>query len=413
MFDFTRVREVDGKRSAGFEELCVQLADGLCSSSVTEVIRVDGAGGDGGVEAIVKTDDNRVIGIQCKYFVVQLGQVQWRQLDKSVRQAVKKHPELTDYFVCVPQDRTPAGNSKWGALTQSWKKVRPKLRVTWFGQSELGGLLSRSKWNYLAAYWLGMPAFSAQWLQEQCALGVRQLHRRYTPRLHNKTRAERELSQFLGLESAREEYQNASRGLAVEVRKLLPTLKGKKWPEDAAALDQKCADASSAAALVLQEMCNGSLVDQKEGFGQALDALAQSFRAASNEALSVERGERKTEAPDKYQYVFHTISRELPKAAYLAEKLLAQFNRHIKARKAPIWLLTGEAGTGKSHLLATMVQRTLSESGGALLPLASSLSTAALSHLKLSPFLVGRTPCPTCCRAFRRMRSMSTGPQYL
>lgn len=55
MFDFSSVREVDGKRSAGFEELCALLSEALCAAPVVEPLRVDGAGGDGGVEAVVKT----------------------------------------------------------------------------------------------------------------------------------------------------------------------------------------------------------------------------------------------------------------------------------------------------------------------------------------------------------------------
>lgn len=367
MFDFAVVREVDGKRSAGFEELCVQLSQALCCASIVELLRVDGAGGDGGVEAIVKTSDGCIVGIQSKYFVSALGPSQWKQVEKSVHQALTKHPGLTDYFVCVPRDRTPAAHTKWSAMTTAWAKKFPRLRVTWFGRSELSSLLAQPTWSYLATYWLGSPVFSVDWARERSELAIKQLHRRFTPTLHNKTRAERGLSRMLALGVARMEYRKLSARLAIEVRKLHPKLRGSKWATEANDLVALCMRALEASEALLRGMCDGSIVDQREGFGQSIDALENALGDVAGAAWNEDRRLQSEKKPDSERYVANGIARDVSSARSLAEELQAQFASYYAAKPKAVWLLTGAAGTGKSHLLATLVRRVLDEGGSAVM----------------------------------------------
>ncbi len=367
MFDFSSVREVDGKRSAGFEELCVRLSEALCGGSVVELLRVDGAGGDGGVEAIVKTSDGREIGIQSKYFVSSLGQSQWKQIEKSVSQALTKHPSLTDYFVCVPRDRSPAAHTKWGAMTKSWSKNHPRLRVTWFGRSELSSLLAQPSWSHLATYWLGSPLFSTDWARERSELAIRQLHRRFTPSLHNKTRAERGLSRMLALEAARMEYRYLSERLAVKVRQLVPKLRDSSWPAEASDLPSLCLKALEASEAVLLGMCDGSIVDQGDGFGKSIDALEHALGEVAGAAWTEDWRLQSEKKPDTERYAANSIAREVSSARSLVEELQTHFSAYYDAMPKAVWLLTGSAGTGKSHLLATVVRRVLDEGGAAVM----------------------------------------------
>lgn len=367
MFDFNQVREIDGKRSAGFEELCVQLSQALCSSAVNEILRVDGAGGDGGVEAIVNTADGRKIGIQSKYFIGNLGPTQWRQIDKSVLQALKQHPSLTDYFVCVPRDRSPAAHTKWSAMTLSWKRKYPSLRVKWFGRSELSSLLAQPSWKYLATHWLQSPYFSVDWAREKSELAIKQLHRRFTPNLHNKTRTERELSRILALEVARTEYQKLSEKLAVEVRKLMPQVHSSKWPTEENSLSSLCMSTFEASELVLLGMREGSILDQGSDFGQSIQMLINALDDLAEAAWQEDwrlRGEKK---PDKERDAVTNIASAASAVRSLVEELHTQFVTYYDAKSKALWLLTGAAGTGKSHLLATMVRRVFNEGGAALM----------------------------------------------
>ncbi len=367
MFDFAVVREVDGKRSAGFEELCVRLSEALCGALVVELLRVDGAGGDGGVEAIAKTSDGREVGIQSKYFVGSLGTSQWKQVEKSVRQALTKHPSLTDYFVCVPRDRSPAAHSKWSAMTKSWARKHPRLRVTWFGRSELSSFLTQPTWSYLATYWLGSPFFSVAWARDRSELAIKQLHRRFTPTLHNKTRAERGLSRMLALQVARVEYRKHCAQLAVEVRKLLPKLRDTKWPAEASDLPTLCLKALEASEAALRGMCDGRIIDQGLGFGQCIDTLERALGDVAGAAWNEDRRLQVEKKPDSERYTANGVAREVSSARSLAEDLQKLFSAYYDAKPKAVWLLTGAAGTGKSHLLATMVRRVLDEGGVAVM----------------------------------------------
>jgi hypothetical protein len=137
---FSEIRTLEGRQDKGFEELCVQLLRELVGETLVRVDRVEGRGGDGGIEAIASTKSGRKVGLQTKFFP-KLGASQWTQIEESVTTAIEKHPELRKYFVCVPLDRTPAQLSKWAKLKVSWTLSKPDMEVEWVGYSELAGHL--------------------------------------------------------------------------------------------------------------------------------------------------------------------------------------------------------------------------------------------------------------------------------
>ena len=83
--NFQNIRPYKGTRHGGFEELSVQLFRSTISNTV-ELTRVDGAGGDGGVEAFIVLSNGGEIGLQAKYFD-RLQKKQWQQISKSVNSA--------------------------------------------------------------------------------------------------------------------------------------------------------------------------------------------------------------------------------------------------------------------------------------------------------------------------------------
>ncbi len=109
--DFSKIRPHHKTQHGGFEELSVQLFRSSLDDFV-EFTRVEGAGGDEGVEAFAVLEDGEEIGLQAKYFD-KLGATQWRQINKSVEAALEHHPALVEFRVAVPLNRTPA-NTKVG-----------------------------------------------------------------------------------------------------------------------------------------------------------------------------------------------------------------------------------------------------------------------------------------------------------
>ena len=223
---FSEIRPLEGKQDKGFEELCVQLLPFMVGEKFVCIDRIEGRGGDGGVEAIALTVSGKHVGQQSKFFG-KLEAVQWQQVDKSVRTAIQKHPELTRYIVCVPLDRTPGQLSKWTALVSDWHAIKPTLTVEWIGHSELIGHLLKPVASHLLTYWFDCPRFSMEWVSAQTELGIGQLHDRYTPRLHQQTSAEIELSFLTGTKNALANHRQVCSKLVIAWRHVL-----EKAPEE-------------------------------------------------------------------------------------------------------------------------------------------------------------------------------------
>lgn len=220
---FADIRTMDGKQTHGFEELCFQLLPWLVSEPLVSKVRVDGRGGDGGVEATATTASGQEVGLQCKY-VSSLSDTQWRHIDNSVRTVIAQHPEIELYLVCVPLNRTPGQIKKWNSLLKSWHELAPMLTVEWVGESELLGHLLKADASHLKTYWFSCLEFSLNWVQAQTQAGIRQLHDRYTPRLHQLTSAEERLEFLTACPTARDTHRQQCSELVVVWRHVLRTL---------------------------------------------------------------------------------------------------------------------------------------------------------------------------------------------
>lgn len=381
--EFDKVRPAEGSARAGFEELSVQLAEGICGAALRGAQRIDGSGGDGGVELIGTTVDGRRVGIQAKYFKDALGTSQWTQVKKSVSQAMANHPDLSDYFVCVPKDRNPTQINTWEKMERNWSASYPKLRVHWVGRFELGALLLKPEWNYLATYWLGAPEFSVEKLRQRTEASIAQLHRRFTPDLHNRTRAEVDLSRVLGLSAARREYRQMCLKVAVEINKLLTQLSVSKWPDDAKTLAEACAHASTCSRAVLDEAKDGELIAQAALFGQLLDEAHEALRELSAHAWSETRRLQDLKGRSADTSIPSGIARDAASVASEIEAIVKIFRLHHEAKQRPCWILVGEAGTGKSHLLATVARRALQESSATVMLLGEQFQDSRALHLQI------------------------------
>src|SRR5215213_3397499 len=101
--DFQQIAPRCGGKRQAFEELCCQLAHRRAPDG-SRFSRLDGAGGDGGVECFVDLPDGRRVGWQAKY-VFKIGPL-LTQATKSLEVAMQVHPELSHYILCFPFDLT-------------------------------------------------------------------------------------------------------------------------------------------------------------------------------------------------------------------------------------------------------------------------------------------------------------------
>ena len=190
--NFENIRPVDGNRHAGFEEMCSQLAS-LEAVPAGETFCRKGRGADAGVECYRRRADGTEVGWQAKYLFSWNASLT-TQLDGSIRTALKKHPKLVEYVVCLRFDlsdsRTGRGKTareKWVDWCAKWKEFaaarKRDLTIRLWGKSEISTRLAREDPAYSGRllYWFGIEAVTAAWFNEQFGKARASLGNRYIP----------------------------------------------------------------------------------------------------------------------------------------------------------------------------------------------------------------------------------------
>ncbi|MDO8778035.1 MAG: hypothetical protein Q7K57_56830 [Burkholderiaceae bacterium] len=357
--NFIEIRSLEGKQDKGFEELCVQLLPMLIGEKPLRIDRIEGRGGDGGVEAIALMASGSYVGLQSKFFS-KLDAAQWRQIDDSVKTAIRKHPELTRYFVCVPLDRTPGQLNNWTALLANWFALSPSLSVEWVGYSELLGHLLKPSVSHILTYWFSCPEFSHAWIAKQTEVAIGQLHDRYTPQLHQKTSAEVTLGFLTASDKALIAHRQSCSKLVIAWRHVMERL-----PAAISKLKRSASFAmlQQAHQKMLDELNDGSLIEQGEELSSALVSLKVQLKNLLDGLFP------RNADDDNDREVYREFHRntELDKALNLTNEILGEVRQFVDAQRQPVWILTGEAGSGKSHLMANFARTILAEGRPCLL----------------------------------------------
>ncbi len=113
---FNSIKPHGGDQRRAFEEMCFQLFATEYASK-GEAIRREGLGGDAGIEGYIADSLGcAIIGIQVKFFPEKFGSNQWRQIDESIRTALKDNSvdrSLKRYVVATPREFNKQERTKW------------------------------------------------------------------------------------------------------------------------------------------------------------------------------------------------------------------------------------------------------------------------------------------------------------
>ena len=178
--DFRSIRSFDGSQNTGFEQLCCQLArhdDAVPKGSVFH--RLDGSGGDGGVECYWTHPNGDEWGYQSKYFF----QLDKEQLYNSVREALAVHPRLRKYVVCIPFDlagptsrRGKSQVERWEEYVEEWRSLALSMGMTvdfqrWTSTDMEERLFRTPNTSQRIKYWFGKEKlFDIDWFSKQSGL---------------------------------------------------------------------------------------------------------------------------------------------------------------------------------------------------------------------------------------------------
>jgi hypothetical protein len=363
-----------GDQRCAFEQLCWLL---FARANVNRGIprRREGAGGDAGLEGeLVDAEGRAIVGIQAKFYADKLESTQWRNLDSSIRTALAGNASdglLEEIVVTLPRELTLAQLQKWDAFRKAWQteaahlKYRKVVGFTLWGEAALLDLLLRFENRGLLLHYFEVPDFDRERCLQKTRTTIRALGDRYQPDLHTPTEAEDKLHTFLRSERCRQQFLDKAREDLRE-RAWLPTQKSE--------LPQSLNEALSRAEAAWQraQPFFGDGVSLPSSFTGLATALIESAEALMPiiEGLSALMPPRQPRSDDDY----HTPQSRGPYEEVLRRfdnwewhlRSLAGYLRGNALADQSCLLLTGDPGTGKSHLLAEVCSR-YGEQGGIVL----------------------------------------------
>ena len=370
MIDFKDIKSHRNGREWAFEELSYQIFEKEKGDG-KPVIRRDGSGGDGGIEAYVADHQGRVIvGLQAKYFINGLRTQQWAQLDKSVLTTLKRNQDdcvLREYIITLPINLSEKQQNNWGRHVTKWKEEATRLgyvdiEFTLWSESKLRLFLEEERLKGHRLYWFGFPDFDLSSCKKVTSWTLKGLINHYSPHLHTRTETERAIHAFLRSERFRLEYISEAKALAAEARKVREITQKcdikdkidlsqveKEWNElmlgfgDGISIPPSLSKLTAHCAK-LRDLLENSLTQLKPTLPQQKEDTARYYGEKSH-----------------LEKAFDHIRIWQSKVYEFAEFL----DQNSQADKQCL-LITGKAGVGKSHLLAEICQH-YSEQGGAVI----------------------------------------------
>ena len=199
--DFEKIRPNGGDDRYAFEELVCQLARRTPPPNTNEFRRIEGSGGDGGVEAYWLHNNGTKTGYQAKYHL-SARDIDWSAIDESVQTALTKHPTLERYCIALACDLTDRSGVRGQGKTgwEHWEahKAKWELLATNRGRAvsfepwpafELRNRLQDPANAGILTYWFELLILTPEWFERHLTASVRDLHERYHPEDHVEVQA--------------------------------------------------------------------------------------------------------------------------------------------------------------------------------------------------------------------------------
>lgn len=344
--DFNNIRSIKGSKSEGFEEFVCQLARKEKFPNAKKFVRKGKP--DGGVECYRLLEDDGIVAWQAKYFCKAFDDSQYQQIDRSVREALESHPNLKRYIIAVPTDPSDAHvtgrmsmKERIDGYVVRWLEINPHVSFEFWWASDLIGKLQDPSNQGMLRFWFGEHEFTDEDLIRFNSSSIKDLGKRYTPKLNVEVEAV-------------EYFEILSRGESL-VRFLEEKL---KQAEDVCGRIEKekyCCEAlekieSVRKAIKQIKETNIIGIDNipLDEFLTALMSLGEMVQEIANGIVDKEKTteEERRKSRKIYElgidvlHVYNDLHQDM-----------------MKLINDPILILEGEAGVGKSHLLADVVKR--------------------------------------------------------
>ena len=333
---------------------------------------------DGGVECFCKLEGGAEWGWQAKFFRESLSSGQWRQIDRSVKTALEAHPRLVRYFVCVPRDRPDSRRpgvktemQKWKQRVSTWEgwaeERGMEVEFVWWGSSELTSLLSHDRQAGRLWFWFGTAGqFSSEWFDKQLERAIAVAGPRYTPEVHVDVPIVGDFELFGRTEVA----EAAVRDLAKDIRQTSAYTMRSLAREEASGSVPEIGDAIESVDTVVEALyampCGAHqqwlLLEIMQRIDEALERLSGCVVPLSRAADAFEtRDETEEVSGRRRQNPYKEAAREVRALRDALGDAWATVTRLERTVNSDLLIVTGKAGSGKTHLLCDVATQRLAQ----------------------------------------------------
>ena len=383
--DLSRIRGHAGAQHRGFEELAYLLAWDL--ENIDRGTEIERRGTpDGGIEFSCIPVDSKAGGRwawQAKY-LFRFDASAFKQMTESVEAALESSPDLERYIFVLPKDRSTAALTKWDAAVAAWSETATakgmKVEFEFRGESQIVAAATSDKHAGAIRYFFDETFLTRKFMANQIAREVENLGDRYSPNVNVETETRsivdaacrgplfvRAFRDVLGAPARARPYVDrhaASDQIIVDGTKLIEGLLD-DWASEAVASLEHIANPGDAVfrsighqAKTLREGVDAvrgkvdgriaTLTDQSRSPAQHQSHATTSRRTRTKAAS--EKAEDKGERQRESLYAFDSALWRLRSA--VDEVLHFVDGAAVEAAIGGSLLLVGEAGCGKSHLVA-------------------------------------------------------------
>lgn len=351
------IRALSGSQQEGFEEFVCQLAR---NEEIGGSRFIRKGSPDGGVECFWIFDDGSEIAWQAKFFTSSFADSQWRQIDSSVATALEKHQNLKKYIVALPID-PPDGRvegtqsllAKWDERCATWREqaAQKGMNVTFeaWWSSDLLSRLSKPENDGLMYFWFGKQEFSNSWFEEQNNFQIKDLGPRYIVNLKEKLNVELNISQnSIGLLRG----EKLKEKIDLELKKFFKALNaiGREFNNKTTdALASKFNDIKKLLGSVNAQEIDKIPIETVNNIVEEIKVLLDKLDYELHEPV-----EKEEEPRGRFGYKSYYLN-VLKDGFYDFRSFIN--SSLMKLANSPYLLVTGDAGMGKSHLLADIIRR--------------------------------------------------------
>lgn len=191
--NWNNIRTFNKSQNDGFEELVCQLANREIIPDKVKFWRVGKP--DGGKECFWLLKNGELYAWQAKYFLTSLTTGQWTQIEKSVKNAIDNHQNLSKYYISFPLDmpdtKVKGKKSmldKWNEFVSKWEKYGVSkginVKFEFWGSFKLTERLIKRENEGLKYFWFNQLEFTDEWFDFRNKESINALGNRYSADLN-------------------------------------------------------------------------------------------------------------------------------------------------------------------------------------------------------------------------------------